>query len=214
MSRRKTKKPKQQIIKHESNNLSKEQMIEIQAEAYYRVLKRIEDEKTKDDKQKPEKRKYKWYEEILFSLNIFLWPWKINKRFSVSNRIYDSIPVLFVSGVLRFIGGLMWLIGLTGFGLQKYILVICRVTNDILIIIAISFAMLAFGSIFILAGGEFEKETDSNKIYCIFCKYYSIGKLYCKYNCLAENVENTQVNRRENVFFMEMRMNYGKQTKR
>lgn len=165
MSRRKTKKPKQQIIKHESNNLSKEQMIEIQAEAYYRALKRIEDEKIKDDQQKPEKRKYKRYEEILFGLNIFLWPWKINKRFSVSNRIYDSIPVLFVSGVLRFFGGLMWLIGLVGFGFQIYSLVIRRVTNDILSTMSISFALLTFASIFILAGGEFEKETDSNKIY-------------------------------------------------
>lgn len=41
-------------------------MIEIQAEAYYRALKRIEDEKAKADEQKPERRKYKWYEEVLF----------------------------------------------------------------------------------------------------------------------------------------------------
>lgn len=161
MSRRKIKQPKQQIIKCESNNLSKEQMIEMHAEAYYRALKRIEDEKAKDEQQKPEKRKYKWYEEILFGLNIFLWPWKINKRFSVSNRIYDSIPVLFVSGILRFVGGVMWLIGLVGFG----VLVTQRVTNDILSTIAILFVLLSFGSIFILAGAEFEKETDSNKIY-------------------------------------------------
>lgn len=73
MSRRKTKKPKQQIIKYESNNLSQEQMIEIHAEVYYRALKRIEVEKAKNDQQKSEKRKYKWYEEILFGLNIFLW---------------------------------------------------------------------------------------------------------------------------------------------
>ena len=161
MGRRKIKKQNLPVVKNESNIMSQEQMIEIQAEAYYRALKRIEDEKAKDDQQKPEKRKYKWYEEILFGLNIFLWPWKINKRFSVSNRIYDSIPVLFVSGVLRFVGGLMWLIGLVGFGA----LVIRRVTNDILNTIAVSFVMLALGSIFILAGGEFEKETDSNKIY-------------------------------------------------
>lgn len=165
MSRRKIKQPKQQSIKCESNNLSQEQMIEMHAEAYYRALKRIEDEKAKDDQQKPEKRKYKWYEEVLFCLNIFLWPWKINKRFSINNRIYDSILVLFVSGVLRFVGGLMWLIGLVGFGFQIYSLVMRRVTNDFLGIIAISFVLMAMGSMFILAGGEFEKETDSNKIY-------------------------------------------------
>ena len=66
MSRRKAKKQKQQIVKYESSNISQEQMIEIQAEAYYRALKRIEDEKAKEDEQKPERRKYKWYEEVLF----------------------------------------------------------------------------------------------------------------------------------------------------
>lgn len=39
-------------------------MIEIQAEAYYRALKRIETEKTKTNEQKSEKKKYKWYENI------------------------------------------------------------------------------------------------------------------------------------------------------
>ena len=59
----------------------------------------------------------------------------------------------------------MWLIGLVGFGFQIYSLVMRRVTNDFLGIIAISFVLMAMGSMFILAGGEFEKETDSNKIY-------------------------------------------------
>lgn len=36
-------------------------MIDIQTEAYYRALKRIEDEKAKINGQKLEKRKYKWY---------------------------------------------------------------------------------------------------------------------------------------------------------
>ena len=52
MSRRKTKKQNQQLIKYESNNMSQEQMIEIQTEAYYRALKRIEDEKAKIDAAK------------------------------------------------------------------------------------------------------------------------------------------------------------------
>lgn len=165
MSRRKTKKPKQQFIKHESNNLSKEQMIEIQAEAYYRALKRIEDEKAKINEQKLEKRKYKWYEEVLFFFNIFLWPWKINKRFSISNRIYDSIPVLFVSGILRLVGGSMWLIGLVGIASEIYSVVIQKSINNIFSTSALAFVLVLLGSIFILAGGEFEKETDSNKIY-------------------------------------------------
>lgn len=165
MSRRKTKKHKQQIVKYESNNISQEQMIEIQAEAYYRAFKRIEDEKSKEDEQKPERRKYKWYEEVLFCINVFFWPWKISKRFSVSNKIYDSIPVMFVSGVLRFVGGFLWLAGLVGLGAEVYSLLIGKIISNYLVTCSISLVLLPLGSIFILAGGAFEKETDSNKIY-------------------------------------------------
>lgn len=164
MSRRKTKKQKQQIVKYESNNISQEQMIEIQAEAYYRALKRIEDEKSKEDEQKPERRKYKWYEEVLFCINVFFWPWKISKRFSVSNKIYDSIPVMFVSGVLRFVGGFLWLAGLVGLGAEVYTLLISKIISNYLVTGSISLVLLSLGSIFILAGGAFEKETDSNKM--------------------------------------------------
>lgn len=165
MSRRKTKKKKTRIINYASNNMSQEQMTEIQAEAYYRALKRIEMDKLKADEQKPKKRKYKWYEEILFFLNVCLWPWKIHKRFSVSNRIYDSIPVLFVSGILHFVGGCMWLIGLVGIASDIYSVVVQKTTNDILGMGAIALVLLFLGSIFILAAGEFEKETDSDRIY-------------------------------------------------
>ena len=165
MSKRKAKRNKEKIIKYDGNNLSQEQMIEIQAEAYYKALKRIEDEKCKSNEQNLEKRQYKWYEKILFFLNACLWPWKINKRFSVSNRIYDSIPVLFVSGILRVAGGCMWLVGLVGFVSGLYSLVMHKGLSDSLGIGVIALILLLLGSIFILAGGEFEKETDSNKIY-------------------------------------------------
>lgn len=165
MGKRKPKKQKQQIIKYESNNMSQEQIIEIHAEAYYRALKRIEDEKAKTEEQNTEGRKYRWFEEILFGINVFLWPWKINKKFSINNRIYDSIPVLFVSGILRFAGGCMWLTGLSGFGAAIYSVVICNIIKDIWNLSAISFILVLMGSIFILSGEEFEKETDSNIVY-------------------------------------------------
>lgn len=165
MSRRKTKKQKQQIVKYESSNISQEQMIEIQAEAYYRALKRIEDEKSKEDEQKPEIPKKKWHERILFFLNVCLWPWKINKRFNVSNRIYDSIPVMFVSFVLRLTGGIMWFVGMVGLVTAVYNLIVYRVFKDIVGAGSFSLVILLLGAIFILAADAFEKETDSNKIY-------------------------------------------------
>lgn len=165
MSRRKTKKQKQQIVKYESSNISQEQMIEIQAEAYYRALKRIEDEKDKEDEQKPEKQKHTWYVKILFFLNVCLWPWKVNKRFSVSDRIYDSIPVMFVCFVLRLAGGIMWFVGMVSLVTAVYNLVVHRVFNDIIGIGPFLFVMVLLGAIFIMAASAFEKETDSNKIY-------------------------------------------------
>lgn len=165
MSRGKTKKQKPQIITYERDNTSQEEMIEIQEEAYYRALKRIENDKTRTDEPKQERQKYKWYEEVLFFINVCLWPWKISRRFRVSNRIYDNIPVLFVSGILRFAGGTMWLTGLVGIVNGIYSVVIQKISNDILGTGMIALVLLLMGSIFILAGGEFKKETDSNKIY-------------------------------------------------
>ena len=41
MSKRKAKRNRENIIKYDGNYLFQEQMIEIQAEAYYKALKRI-----------------------------------------------------------------------------------------------------------------------------------------------------------------------------
>jgi cation transport ATPase len=112
MNKRKSKKNKERIIQYETINISQEKMIEIQAEAYYKALKRIEGEKANADKQRIEKKKDKWYENVLFVLNVLFCPWIINKKFNVSNQIYDSILVLVVSGVLCFTGGFMWFFGL------------------------------------------------------------------------------------------------------
>ena len=73
--------------------LSQEQMIEIQEEAYYRALKRIEQEHVlnKELKGKREKKKFKRSERVLLVLNALFFPWKINKSFFIDNQIYDSI---------------------------------------------------------------------------------------------------------------------------
>lgn len=165
MSRKGKKKNREQIVKYESSNISQEKMIEIQAEAYYRALKRLEDEKNKENEKVPEKKKYKWYENALFVLNVLFWPWKINKAFSVSNRIYDSILVLFVSGAMQFIGGIMWLAGTCTVVFEIYKLITSGLTEEMINISPIMVFMIFLGSAFVLAGGEFGKETDSNKIY-------------------------------------------------
>lgn len=67
MGRRKIKKQNLPVVKNESNIMSQEQMIEMHAEAYYRALKRIDDEKSKDDQQKSEKRKYNGMKRFCFA---------------------------------------------------------------------------------------------------------------------------------------------------
>lgn len=169
MGKRKCRKNNERIVKYESNIISQEKMIEIQAEAYYRALKRIEDEKVESDKKKPETKKYKWYEKCLFVFNLIIWPWKINKRFYINNQIYDNVLVLVVSGVIQVIGSLMWLFGIIGTVIE-----ICKIFSlDIsresickgVIVIVVSIITLFWGSIFIEVGEEFRKETDRNIIY-------------------------------------------------
>lgn len=154
-----------QGIKNENYNVSQKKMIEIQAEAYYRAMKRIETEKAEPKECKHEKKKYKWYENVLFVLNVLFWPWKIHKKFSVSSRIYDSILVLFVSGTLKFAGGMMWLFGILAIIYEIWQMISKRGVDELISVIPIIVFSLFLGSTFVLAGEEFGKETDSNKIY-------------------------------------------------
>lgn len=56
----------------------------------------------------------------------------MNKRFSVSTRIYDSIPVMFVSFVLRIAGGIMWFAGIVSLVTAIYNLIVYRVFGDVI----------------------------------------------------------------------------------
>lgn len=173
MNRRIYKKKKEQIIRYIGNDISQEQMIDIQAEAYYRALMKVEKEKNeevnkkneenKENEQNEQKKKYKLYQEILFVINVVFWPWKINKKFHVGNGIYDSLLVLFVALVLYFCGFIMWLAGIIIILYAIY--TIAKLGIDGINIFLWSLISMLIGSTFILAGKEFSKETDSNKIY-------------------------------------------------
>ena len=173
MNRRIYKKKKEQIIRYIGNDISQEQMIDIQAEAYYRALMKVEKEKNdevnkkneenKKNEQNEQKKKYKLYQEILFVINVVFWPWKINKKFHVGNGIYDSLLVLFVALVLYFCGFIMWLAGIIIILYAIY--TIAKLGIDGINIFLWSLISMLIGSTFILAGKEFSKETDSNKIY-------------------------------------------------
>lgn len=141
-------------------NMSEEKMIEIQVEAYYRALKRIEEEREKAVKEEVvEKRKYTFGENVGYLLNVIFFPWKINKKFKL-NRVYDSLLVMIVSVILQIAGTLMWVLGIA-------IVINCFVPfiPNVDLNMYMGFLPILFGSIVIISGVEFSKETDSNKIY-------------------------------------------------
>lgn len=165
MRKKKQRKNNSQLIICSDNRISQERMIEIHAEAYYRALKRIENAKLYGVEKKHKKKEYTWYEKVFFALNVLLWPWKINKRFVINNRVYDSILVMFVSGTLEVVGSLLWLMGMLEIVCLIHQMLVIGIIDYMVNICCISIFSLLFGCAFILAGREFEKETDDNRIY-------------------------------------------------
>lgn len=170
MNRRNKKKSNKQVKRNQCSFILSDHMIEIQAEAYYRALKKMEQEKMEQEKMESQvlvgnKKKKKWYANVLFALNIIFFPWKINKHFNINNQIYDSILVFFVSGGLQMIGGVIWLVGIFAIIYDIYKVIVHGAFDTIFPILFIAFLMLLIGSIFTLSGDKFSQETDSNKIY-------------------------------------------------
>lgn len=134
----------------------------------YQIIegKKKEGEKVVESQQKnTDLEQEKWYMRVLFGLNVLFFPWKINKRFNINNQIYDSILVLFVSFVLVLIGTSIWLLGA---GIIAYGIVIMYQSMEIDAfggMMMTGMLFMVFGSLCYLAGDEFSKVSDSNRIY-------------------------------------------------
>lgn len=107
----------------------------------------------------------KWYVKILFMLNVLLWPWKINRRFKIKNNIYDGVLVLFVTLVMGMVGVIIWMIGLGAIAYGIVALIQGGGTDAFIGMLGLGLLLMLFGSLFTLAGNEFSKVSDSNKIY-------------------------------------------------
>ena len=171
--KKKLKKYYTKDMKYDNDYISREQIVEIYTEAYYRALKRIEKEKIVNE-IKEEKRMYKWYEKILLMLNVIICPWKLSKRFSINNQICDNVLVLVTSMILRFIGDIMWGTGLGGGAYIIYKIAVLKKLEKLYNVIPIMAILLIWGSAFILASKEFEKETESNKIYAYSASIFAL----------------------------------------
>lgn len=148
-----------------SRKMLDKRMIRIQSQAYYEAMKKYNAENETEDVVKENNRE-SLGERILFGLNLFFWPWKINKKFRINKKIYDDILVLIITAIFTTSGGLLWGAGI----LTTLVSLVKLIQNSIsfytmLGFLGITTLMIGFGSVFIVAGNEFSKVTDSNKIY-------------------------------------------------
>ena len=143
--RKKSKKRNTKNMLHHNESMSKEQIIEIYEEAYYRALKRI-DEENESHKITEERRKYKWYEKVLLVMNFLFWPWNIDKKYNVNSQMYDSVLVI----------------------------ITLKMIKEVVDTIGIIVIFLTLGSSFVLAGKSFEKEMESSKIYAYSASIFAL----------------------------------------
>lgn len=128
--------------------------------------KRLEVQK-KNHENKPRE---KWYIKILFILNVLIFPWKINKRYFINNKICDGILVIVVSLIFALAGMFIWITGLV------------TIINGIILVqgstfignITLGLMLMMFGSLFTLASKEFSEASDSNMIYAYSASIYAL----------------------------------------
>lgn len=158
---------KSKVVNYQVSDVPENKLIEIHAEAYYRALKRIEEEKNKISNRDTatEKSKDTRFDYLLIILNLVILPGKLWKCYQLTPGFYDGILVLIVSQTLKIVGYLLWGFGWFASGYTIFLMFQNGVALEFFIMIGagIMFAML--GSMLILAGKSFDKETDSNKIH-------------------------------------------------
>lgn len=165
MSKKNKSKPQKQIADYVYNNISQDCMIQIHAEAYYKALKRLEQEKDNSNESVTEKKKEKWHTRFFFVINVLFFPWIINKRFKINKGIYDSILILVVSTTLELVGTFMWIVGIYLSISKIWQMIKDGISNDLFGVFCMGMFLFFLGSVFVLASKEFIDEKDNNKIY-------------------------------------------------
>lgn len=167
MSRR--KKPrrnnieKKEICAYQKCNFSKEEMIEIYSEAYYRAAKRLEAENNSKEEDNTAKTKAGVINKILYFANIIFFPFHIRKCFKGKGKYADSIIVVVLSWSFMVIGISLWV--------GSWICIIRAIGSSDKSLsqkcyeISIYVLLIFFGAIFYQAEKEIFNEQDSYKLY-------------------------------------------------
>ena len=150
----------------QKDDITKEELIDIYAEAYYKALKRIENESKSENESEHKAKNYKKYERVQYFLNVLFFPWRIRKKFKLKDNIYDNMLTLIISLIMYGIGGVLQLISLVGVigiisGIGKL-----QVTALLWIGVIVIYCLF-FASVIIISAKQFSKEKDSNKIYAV-----------------------------------------------
>ncbi len=150
----------------QKDDITKEELIDIYADAYYKALKRIENESKSENEPEHKVKKYKKYEWVQYFLNVLFFPWKIHEKFKLKDNIYDDMLTLIISLIMYFIGGFLQLVSLGG--VIGIINNIGKLQVTVLLWIGvIVIYCLFFASVIIISAKQFSKEKDSNKIYAV-----------------------------------------------
>ena len=147
----------------QKDDITKEELIDIYADAYYKALKRIENESKSENEPEHKVKKYEW---VQYFLNVLFFPWKIHEKFKLKDNIYDDMLTLIISLIMYFIGGFLQLVSLGG--VIGIINNIGKLQVTVLLWIGvIVIYCLFFASVIIISAKQFSKEKDSNKIYAV-----------------------------------------------
>lgn len=148
--------------------VDEEKWICMQAEAYYRALKRIEAQKEIKNPESSVQLTRK--EQILYIINFFFFPFKIFGKVKLKKEIYNLSIVFATSFIMELVGTAAWLGGLCGI---PYLILKGELPFDI----AMGILLIFIGSMLIIGVRSFEKEEDSNKIYAFTASFLALASL-------------------------------------
>ena len=115
-----------EITKISMQEVDEEKWIHMQAEAYYRAMKRIEAEK--DEKPVEVAPKINRLYRILYVLNFLVFPFKIFGKVKLKEAAYNMSIVYVISLIMWCVGLIAWMTGLI---LIPYLMTIGRLPFDI-----------------------------------------------------------------------------------
>lgn len=167
---KKSTKKQKEVMKEQKNTkgstLSKTELVEIQTEAVYMALKKLENERKEENNKNVPKEGIKWSKMLLQILCIIFLPWtSFTRRRKGAIKIYDA-AIIGVSYLIHFVvGGFSYLCGL----MLIISIFYCNLFADGWMIVIIAFllaiSLFGFGGLIIWISSELIDETDISKIY-------------------------------------------------